>query len=83
MTPEEKLADLQRQCDAIWDSGKESPINCPYCYHTVEIGQGPCCDLLDRAIRAIIERAKAVEDGMKAYQSREIRREIMGGRYLN
>lgn len=83
MTGEEKLADLQRQCDMIWEQQRQLPINCPYCYHTVQPGEGPCCHLLDKAIRAIIERAQAVDEGMKKYESRQFGREIMGDRYLN
>lgn len=83
MTPEEKLASVQRQCDEMWDNGRPQDVNCPYCFRVVKVGDGPCCDLMDKAIRAIIERAAAIEVGMESYRRREFGREIMGGGYRN
>lgn len=83
MTSEEKLDDIQRQCAEMWEDGAEKSISCPYCLHVVNPGEGPCCKLLDKAIRAIIYRARSVAAGFKAYESRSIRREIMGKPYVN
>lgn len=71
MTPDEKIQFIQKQCDAIWDAHKELPIDCPYCYRSVQPGEGPCCELMDKAIRAIVERARAVEEGMALHRWRE------------
>jgi hypothetical protein len=85
LTPEEKLLDIQRQCDRIWETGVPQPIDCPYCYMTTppQSLAGPCCGLMDKAIKAILERKAAVDEGMKAYERREFGREIMGAKYLN
>ena len=77
MTPYEKISYVQRQCDAMVDSGKEIPVYCPYCFHTVQPGKPPCCQLLAKCVKAIIERYKKVSEGLKEYESRSIRRNIM------
>jgi len=81
MTGEEKLAYIQQQCDAMWEQKRELPVNCPYCGCTVIPGEYVCCALLDKAIRAIIARARAVEEGMRSYERREFGRMVMGDKY--
>ena len=84
MTSEEKLADIQRQCDEMWEKGRELDLRCPYCYHVTPAfsGEGPCCRLMDMAVKSIIERAKAVEEGMKSYERRQFGRLVMGDKYV-
>jgi hypothetical protein len=83
LTGEQKIQFIQSQCDAMWEARREIPLDCPYCLKTVQVGDPPCCVLLDKAIRAIIERANVVDDGMRCYERREFGRAIMGDKYLN
>ena len=80
-TSEEKIEYVQSQCEQIWQANRELPIDCPYCYSRVEPGEGVCCQMLDKAIRAIIERAQSVDEGLRKYEQREFGRQIMGDRY--
>ncbi len=82
MTSQEKFADVQRQCMAMWEQKKALDVHCPYCDATVKAGEPPCCPTLDKAIRAIIERAKTFDAGMNAYESKKIR-EAIAGKYVN
>jgi hypothetical protein len=82
-TPEEKIQFLQRQCEVMWEKHEEMAVDCPYCYRRVQIGEGPCCELMQLAIAAILERARAVDEAMKCHERREFGRMIMGKNYLN
>lgn len=79
MTSDEKLQFVQSQFDEIWTEGKEKAIDCPWCYAHVEPGQPVCCMTMHRATVALIERAQIVEQGLKQFESRSFRREIMSG----
>lgn len=83
MTSEEKFEEVHRQCKEMWLLNKPLPIRCPYCENIVDGDDGPCCQLLDKAVRAIIERAQQVDQCMESYKRREFGRMIMDGRSVN
>lgn len=63
MTPEDKLAEVERQVRAI-RAGEISEISCPYCGLGVKMDGVFCCPTLTTAIDAVLERLQ-VNDALE------------------
>lgn len=65
MTPEQKIADIERQMKAC-EEGRTNALNCPYCGTQTMMKPDPtdtdypldmlCCDTLSIAVLAILDR---------------------------
>ena len=55
MTSEQKIAYVEKQIAAC-KQGRQNSINCPYCDSQNIEGNPLCCDLLGRAVAAILIR---------------------------
>lgn len=72
MTPDQKIANIESQITAC-EQGRTNVITCPYCYQQNVEGQPLCCNLMGRAVAAILLRKDLQE---KAEQAERIAEKV-------
>lgn len=82
MTGEENLQLVQDWCDEVWAKKRPLPFDCPYCGTHVGTKDEVCCETLEKAVNAIIERQQ-VADQITFAQRIQDRVQNFMGRYCH